>query len=326
MRKLFFLFMALHMFLSFTTASASELDIEIVDHPILNGKRVTKVSSKGGTTLWAIHNKIVLFKSGGITEVFDSKNSPLIDAATISDTAISDVGIWVTQVNPTNGYGIFKFDGQNWRVFKDPEKEGILNNRIMKIHVDQDDTVWFGNELQGVTKMVEAIPIKFKNQKLIHMFKNRLLSLYMQLTHLWIGSSDGIVRFRSEIKSNYYLNVDTWKYPEFPARAAFSITGYGHNSIVAGTDIGLAIFNGKKWRMLKKKAGILALPAKCVLADGNDLWIGSPAGLQRWNPSRPSKLFTKDDGLPGNGINSICFDASGNILIATDGGAAIIKK
>jgi ligand-binding sensor domain-containing protein len=316
------------LFLGFVSqlSLAGELKIESVDHPMLKGKRVVSVSSKGGLTAWATHNQIVSIDSDKKANTFDSNNSLLVEAATISDVAICEGEIWATQINPTNGYGIYRFDGKNWHVYKDPEKEGILNNRIMKIHVDGDDIIWFGNEHQGVTRMVEAIPIKFKNQKIIHLFDNRLLSLHMLQTHLWIGTSNGIVRYRSEIKSNYYLNIDLWKYPEFPARAAYSLATYGHNSIVAGTDTGLAIFNGKDWRMFKKKAGVQALPAMCLLRDGNDIWIGSPTGLQRWNPSNPSKIYTTADGLPSNSVNKLDFDSEGNILVATDGGAAIIKK
>ncbi|GAB4277726.1 MAG: hypothetical protein Kow0029_20640 [Candidatus Rifleibacteriota bacterium] len=326
MKSRYILFALILALLTHLNAFSEELvKIEKVENKLLDGQRILTVCCKNGLTVWATHNFLVVYYPDGSQKTFDSSNSPLVEAATISDAAISDQRIWVTQINSTNGYGIFMLDGDRWQVFKDPDKEGILNNRIMKIHVDQDEKVWFGNEHQGVTFMVEAIPLKFENQKIIHLFENRLLSLFMQQTHLWIGTSNGVVRYRSEIKSNYYLNIDVWKYPEFPARSAFSLCEYQHNTIVAGTDIGLAIFNGKKWRLIRKKAGIKALPAKCLLPAGQDIWIGSPVGLQRWNPSRPSRLFNKTDGLPGNGINAICLDKQGNILIATDKGPAIAK-
>ncbi|MGM0599046.1 MAG: two-component regulator propeller domain-containing protein [Candidatus Rifleibacteriota bacterium] len=312
--------------LTASIAYTKVLTIEKINHPILEKKRICAVASKGRQTVWATHNQIIYKHGKKKFQVFDPTNSPLVEAADISDVAICNKEIWVTQINATNGYGIFHYDGKEWHSYQKPTTEGILNNRIIKIHVDSDDVIWFGHENQGISRMVENVPMHFANQKIVHLFDNRLLNLYMQVTHLWIGTSNGIARYRSEIESNYYLNIDIWKYPEFPARAAYSITGYGYDDIVAGTDTGLAIYNGKDWRMLKKKAGIKALPARCLLTDNNSIWIGSPIGLQKWNPNKASELITSRDGLPGNRINDFCLDNENNLLVATNKGAAIIKQ
>lgn len=312
----------------FTASISYALDFEIekIDHPILSKKRICAVACEGNLTAWATHNQI-FFKDGKKSyQMFDSGNSPLIEAAEISDVVICNNEIWATQVNSSNGYGIFHYDGKKWHAYQKPTTEGILNNRIMTIHVDEDNIIWFGHESQGMTRMVEAVPMHFSNQKIIHLFDNRLLCLYMQVTHLWVGTSNGVVRYRSEIDSDYYLNIDLWKPPVFPSRSAYSITNWGYDEIVAGTDTGLAIFNGKDWRMLKKKAGVKALPAKCLLTENNTIWIGSPIGLQKWNPNKPSELLTKLDGLPGNRINDFCLDSDNNLLVATNRGAAIVKQ
>ncbi|GEM_PF-1180632 len=301
------------------------LVIEKIEHPLLNGRRICAVASENGLNVWATHNELVLTTPDKRIEVFDHKNSPLIEAADISAAGICDGAIWVTQVNSSNGYGIFHYDNGIWNVYKDPDNEGILNNRILRIHVDQDKTVWFGHEVHGVTKMVESIPIKFINEKFMHLFDNRLHCIFMQLTHLWVGCNNGVVRFRSEISSNYYLNVDTWVYPEFPARAAYSICEYGSETIAVGTDTGLAVFDGKKWNMLKKKDGIKALPALHLIKDGKNIWIGSSNGLQRWQADSSSELLTTESGLPGNRVTSMALQEPGIVLVGTETGAAIVK-
>ena len=322
-KKLFYCFV--FVFVLNSLAFAGNFSITQIDHQLLKHHRICAVAEEAGKTVWATHNQLVIFEEDGATKTFDSSNSPLIEAATISSVAIGEGTVWVTQVNTTNGYGIFCYDGQKWESYVDPYKEGILNNRIIQIHVDADKVVWFGHEFQGVTRMVEAIPIKFSNQKIMHLFKNRLLSLFMQHTHLWAGSINGIVRYRSEIKSNYYLNIDTWQYPEFPARAAYSISDFGHNQIVAGTDTGIAIFDGEKWSLLKKNAGIKALPVKHLARQGGNLWLGSPVGLQCWHPNQSSDLLRKDSGLPGNQITALARTGTGKILVGTESGAAIIE-
>lgn len=307
-------------------AFSGQFKINRIEHPALKGRRIYAVAHEAGKTVWATDNQLVVFNADGSEQVFNAGNSPLLEAATISAAGICDGVIWVSQINSSNGYGIFRYDGQNWATFKDPEKEGILNNRIMKIHVDADKVVWFGHEVQGVTRMVEAVPLKFSNTKIIHLFKNRLLSLHMQLTHLWLGSNNGIVRYRSEIKSNYYLNVDTWEYPEFPARAAYCIADYKYGSIAVGTDTGLAIFDGKNWRLLKKDAGIKALPVLHLVKSGKNLWLGSPRGIQLWNETAASDLLLTDAGLPANRVTAMAIDAAGNLLVGSENGACVVKQ
>lgn len=308
-----------------SSAHSANFKIQRIDHPLLCDRIIYAVAEEDGMVVWATDNRLVVFYKDGSSRTFDSKNSPLIEAANISAVGICEGSIWVTQINFSNGYGIFRFDGEKWDVFKDPEKEGILSNRVLKIHVDDDKVVWFGHEFQGATRMVEAIPLKFSNTKILHLFRSRLLSIYMQMTHLWMGSVNGVVRYRSEIESNYYLNVDTWKFPEFPAKAAYCITEYLHNRIFIGTDTGLAVFDGKNWQLLKKKAGIKALPVLHAVNCGNDLWLGSPVGVQCWNEKQPSRLLTKEDGLPGQRITAMASNRAGKIFIGTESGACVIE-
>lgn len=323
--KKYILIFTLLFFSNLNPILAEKFSVEKVDNPQLKGRRIYAVAHENGKVVWATDNRLFVFENGKISEVFDSSNSPLIEAATISAVGICEGAIWVTQINSSNGYGIFSFDGTAWSIFKDPGTEGILNNRIMKMHVDNDKTLWFGHEVQGVTKMIEAIPLKFANTKIMHLFKNRLLSLHMQLTHLWIGSNNGIVRYRSEISSNYYLNVDTWIYPDFPARAAYSIDDFKYGSIAVGTDVGIAIFDGKSWQMKKKDAGIKALPVLHLCKTPEGLWLGSPIGLQLWRENNPSELLMTDAGLPANRITAMVSDSSGNLFVGTESGACIVK-
>lgn len=307
-----------------SAALADDLKIKHIDHPLLKDRRIYAVASEKDKTVWATRNRIVYFADEEI-KVFDSSNSPLIDSASISDVAICEGKLWVTQIGSTNGYGIFYHDNHGWSTFKKPEQEGILNNRILKIHVDEDNVIWFGHEYYGVTRMVENVPMLFKNQKVLHFFKNRLLSLHMQLTHLWLGSSNGIVRFRSEIKSKYHLNVDVWEYPEFPARAAYCLTTDHKNRLIAGTGSGIAVFADEQWQLFKKDNGIIALPVTHIEAIADNLWLGSPAGLQKWNSFGAGKTIFLSDKLPGRMVTALCSNENKTkLFVGCDEGGAII--
>jgi ligand-binding sensor domain-containing protein len=304
---------------------AEDYQIKHVDHPLIKDRRIYAVASEKDKTAWATRSRIVYFSREG-TKVFDSNNSPLRESASISDVAICEGKLWVTQIGSANGHGIFHYDNHGWSTFKEPEQEGILNNRILKIHVDEDNVIWFGHEFYGVTRMVENIPMIFKAHKMLHLFKNRLLSLHMQLTHLWLGSTNGIVRFRSEIKSKNNLNIDTWEYPEFPARAAYCLTTDSKNRLIAGTGSGLAVFENKKWKLFKKDSGIAALPITHIEAIGNDLWLGSPAGLQKWSYTTADKTTLISDKLPGRKVTALCCnDNKTRLFVGCDEGGAIIE-
>ncbi len=308
-----------------STAFAESYQIKQVDHPLIKDRRIYAVASEKDRTAWATRCRIVYF-SGDDIKVFDSENSPLLNSASISDVAICEGKLWATQIDSTNGHGIFCYDNKSWSTFKKPEQEGVLNNRILKIHVDEDDVIWFGHEFYGVTRMVENVPIIFKNQKVLHFFKNRLLSLHMQLTHLWMGSSNGIVRFRSEIQSKYHLNIDVWEYPEFPARAAYCLTTDANNRLTAGTGSGIAVFEDNQWKLFKKDSGIIALPITQIESIGNDLWLGSPAGLQKWNYAETDKVTFISDKLPGQEVTSLCSDDNKTrLFVGCDKGGAIVE-
>ena len=159
----------------------------------------------------------------------------------------------------------------------------------------------------------------------MHFYKSSLLSLYMQKTHLWIGSLNGVVRLRSETPSNHFLDIDIWKYPDFPARSCYDIQEYGYDKIIAGTDRGIVLWDGKKWNLISKKNGIKSLPVKRLLVMNDTIWIGGPSGLQSWSPIKTGQLLTVINGLPSNNITDLSFDKiNGSLLIATDKGAAIL--
>lgn len=304
--------------------AAEDFTISRVSHPFLVGKDIVAVAANNGLRVWALRNSLFVEYSDGSIQIFNHENSPLVEAGNITAISICAGDIWVALSSAFGGLGVCKYDFHKWETIKFPDAPGLLNNRIVAMHVDKDDYLWLGHREHGVSRFVETVNPGFKSYKIMHFYDNTLLTVFMQLTHLWIGSSNGIVRLRSEIKSNFELNVDKWTFPEFPAREAFSISDYTDDQIVAGTSRGLAIFDGKSWSLLRKADGIEAIPVTHLQRSGQQLWLGSPHGLQLWSKEQPGKLLTEADGLPANRIKALCVDENGNLLIGTSMGAAMI--
>ena len=324
-RKLIFLII-LGCFCLASYAEAAEFPvIKALQHPEISGNHIYAVSGHDGLRVWGLRNRIFIEKADSSLQVFSPENSPIAVEGSITSLAAINGDIWVAQTAPSRDLGLLKFDGANWQTFREPDAIGLLNNEIVDIHVDKDEDIWFGHRHHGLSQFVYLVNPTFKSHnKIMHLFDFELLSSFMQLTHLWIGTDNGIVRLRTELKSNFELNVDKWIYPEFPAREAFSICDYQDNLVIAGTSRGLAIFDGKTWVMRGRNEGVKALPALHLQRDGARVWVGSPIGLQLWSLSEPGRLFTEADGLPANQITALALDENGNLLVGTEKGAAII--
>jgi hypothetical protein len=52
------------------------------------------------------------------------------------------------------GWGVSKFDGQNWTTYTYPD---LAHNRVNAIAVDAEGNIWFGTEWNGVSKFDGAI-------------------------------------------------------------------------------------------------------------------------------------------------------------------------
>ncbi len=306
-------------------AAPPEFKISTISHPEIAGQYIYGIAGKSGKRAFGLRNKVFVESADGITQTHNSENSPLLETGTITDLVLNDQELWVSQSAPSQRPGVFRYASNRWQIFQEPDAPGLLNGNIVCLLADDDDYVWLGYRTEGVSQFIEAVNPVLKSTKIMHLYDFQLLSMHMQMTHLWIGTNNGVIRYRTEIRSNYELNIDKWVYPEFPAREAFSISDFIDKQVVAGTSRGLAVFSSKTWTLKGKNDGVVALPVMHIQRDGNYLWLGSPVGLQLWSQNGSEKLITVADGLPSNNITALAIDENGNLLVGTEKGAAIIS-
>jgi ligand-binding sensor domain-containing protein len=89
----------------------------------------------------------------------------------------------------------------------------------------------------------------------------------------------------------------------------------------AATNDGLASFNGASWNVYTASSGLYSNSTYCVTAPTDQcVWVGTSVGLN-W---RPSTGWTGDyllnKPLPSNTVRRICYDDSGRLWFATQGG------
>jgi ligand-binding sensor domain-containing protein/signal transduction histidine kinase len=93
----------------------------------------------------------------------------------------------------------------------------------------------------------------------------------------------------------------------------------------AGTELGLARFDGVSFRVLDHAATALFPDAeiRCLLDANGDggLWIGTGDGLVLWKNGKATLLTTRD-GLPGNSIRGLAQTSDGAVWVWTEAGLA----
>ncbi len=299
--------------------------ISEMKHPEISGQFIYSVSGDAGKRAYATRNHVVIESEDGTLKTYDSSNSPLSDNGEIKAIALVENDLWVSQFIGSKGQGIFHYQNDKWSAYRNPDTPGFLNNYAVTLHVDKDNFIWIGHLKEGLSRYIESVNPVFKNVKISHLYDVQLMSVFMQTTHLWVGTQKGIVRYRSEIESRRDLNIDKWIPPEFPAREVFSICDYTNDRIVAGTSKGIAIYDNQRWSLIGRKEGIKGFPVKHLARNGKYIWLGTPSGLQLWSEEGESKLYTTADGLPSNNITALSTDENNNLLVGTAKGVAIIR-
>ncbi len=151
---------------------------------------------------------------------------------------------------------------------------------------------------------------------------------------LWVATEAGLAR--QNAGSAQWITYDTADGLDSNLVTALVRTG---DFLVAGTYYsgrdggGLNLFDGRTWQPAPdfpsvnweraQAEGRLANHINVLLADDAGLWVGTEAGLGRFDRAPAEwRIFTTDQGLPDNRISALYVDSAGALLVGTQGGAA----
>lgn len=158
-----------------------------------------------------------------------------------------------------------------------------------------------------------------------------VIGIYRDLANnLWISftQQNGILYLnRKTGTTRRYTQKDTNE-TYFPFRnvSAFTQTAGGRIIFGYSRSRGLGFFNSKINQFEKFSTGNKSLfneQVNCLLSDDPYLWIGNNTGVCRIDlRSGKRHRLTRNDGLPGNTINTLLKDPNGSIWIGTKRGLA----
>lgn len=215
----------------------------------------------------------------------------------------------------TAGSGHSLLDGARWRTLA--VSEPIRGNAVRSLAVDADGDLWaatgqgvqqFGNGQRPAT-VYDAATVGIDPATV------RVLQPTAD-GGMWVGGAgaafyDGAVWATLPITAELVGDVVQ----------AIAVDSQGRTWF--GTARGLSIWNGSTLFNITAAQGLPNPDVRALVADGDDIWIGSwGGGLYRFTGGQ-MEIFTTDNvGLPSDRISALALAADGDLLLGADRGLA----
>lgn len=217
-----------------------------------------------------------------------------------------------------NGISLYQSKQNRWTHFLDDA--GHSGKVVLALAEDSKGSIWAGgygiglyciNKKTGrVQKIAKRAPQSDKG-----IATDYIYAIYAEGNHLWFGGIEGEF-------TRYNMQTDTYTY--YPIDCVGDIKAGNKNTLLlAGCD-GLAIFDkvtGKTQWHQQFGDFTLHYPIRCLLqASSGDIWMATDGeGLIRFNPDKKqTRVYTTNDGLVSNSVNSLLEDNAGHIWVSTE--------
>lgn len=243
------------------------------------------------------------------------KQTYLSNAAINSFQQDGDDIIWMG-----TDHGLFRYQFSRNKLDSLTENQGLPNNLIRDIIIDQEGNLWGGTYRSGVFFLTNgSITSLSKNDGL----QSNIISGVTELSKnsYLIGNESG---FLNQLKDGV---ISDYK-PEIPipnARLKHLFTD-SQQRIWVSTYAGLVLLNGDKSRIYNTKNGFPDNFIRLVFEDNEgSIWVGTKnEGLIKFNTLDSWEVINISDGLSSDYIMSIIQDDSNNLIVGTISGVNII--
>lgn len=225
----------------------------------------------------------------------------------------SDGNIWVGSY----GGDLSLFKNEKFTTYT--KEDGLTSNVIISIFEDRERNLWVGTLGGGVSKFRDGAMMTFDHRD--GLAKGSILAIFQDSSgKLWAGSEgDGLFNFEDGRFKKFIA-------PGFSKieNTVFSVNEDKNRNIwVSLLDKGIAVIKSDKIKRYTEEV----LSDKNVLAifrDSKDrIWLGTNLSGVKVFSDGEFTSYDKKSGLPGNSVNAVNEDSSGNILIGTGKGLAI---
>jgi signal transduction histidine kinase/ligand-binding sensor domain-containing protein len=233
--------------------------------------------------------------------------------------------IWIG----TDGGGLNNFNYQINRFERfNVDNSSLTSNSILSMIEDSGNRIWLGTWAGGLVRLdKQTRSFKSFTTKNCGIHDNNIFAVSEGYhDDLWLGSFEhGLIHYR--IKENKFTDYTPLN-SSIGNEMIVKIVKFSKNLLLLGTSSCFQIFSPEEGRFTtynynRNNINSLSYPRVTDILVENDtcIWIGTPDGLDRFNPATESFVrFYEKDGLPNNFIKGLAFDTSGTLWVSTNGG------
>ena len=200
-------------------------------------------------------------------------------------------------------------------------KEGLSRSGVYHILQDKNGFLWVGTEGGGVCKFDG------------HHFKkySHLNGLPSDNVRVVFEDSKGVIWLATDKGLSYYFNRKFYTLTVkdgLKSNFVRTLSEDSNGNLWVGTDFGISIIDINTKQISKQLKVSFVLPnrkVRTILADSNIVWIGTDAGLCKYEHSK-LKVYTTKSGLAGNLILSLFLSKDGALWVGTSTGLSILTN
>jgi ligand-binding sensor domain-containing protein/serine phosphatase RsbU (regulator of sigma subunit) len=269
---------------------------------------------------------------------YDPKNPEGLSSNEVTRLAATPDGeLWLG----TYGGGLDRFDPKTMKVVKvyknDPDSRTSLNSdNVSALGVDRAGRLWVGTTDAGLA-WYDGKRDEFVRYVIDGAGNDAVFAIVPDPDEpemLWVGTSAGVVRADTKNPKNTHVYAAN---PDDPAalsdkEVASMFLDDKKRLWVATLNGGLNLMDTKAgtFKRYGVAEGLPSMTVNCVVTDlAGHAWIGTPAGLSRFEPDS-GKLtnFDSTDGIaPGEWVDGGCSrdDSSGELFFASNNGFTLFR-
>ncbi|MEZ4869863.1 MAG: two-component regulator propeller domain-containing protein [Caldilineaceae bacterium] len=217
--------------------------------------------------------------------------------------------------------GVRMYDGTSWRAFAAPN-EVLAGNQIYALAQDQQGFIWVATN--GGLQQINPVDITQAQ-----LFTPANSPFPVDAIKVLLPAATGGVWLGGEGAA--YFDGHTWA--NYTANSGVASSGLVADSVQAiaidtqarawfGTHAGLSIWNGDSFFNLTRADRLPSENITALLVDGSTVWIGSDAGLLRYEKGQFQLFTTSNLALPSEQITALALGPDGTLWIGTKEGLA----
>lgn len=213
------------------------------------------------------------------------------------------------------GNGLWVYNGKDWKALEMPNDQ-LATNFVSAFANAPDGRLWISTD-NGFHRIDPAKP----DQKW-ETFDRTATGLKSVWAYSIAALPDGSLWFAiGNGNAAAYKNGVFTTLPKDNSYSQVAIAVDASGTVFLGSTKGLQVWNGQDYTTLTKESGLPSSDVRSLLADGDAVWIGTSAGLVKYQGGKIEVVLTdKTPGMPNPFINRIYKEKNGTLLLGTYGG------